>query len=109
MHTTLRKIGNSRGVIIPAALLNACGLIETVDLRLEGSRLVIEAVKTPRADWFQGYDAARVPLPGTTCRWMRMRLNGIAGCSLYRAAAKQKGNMGGGGTQGIRGARRPLR
>lgn len=76
MHTTLRKIGNSRGVIIPAALLNACGLSDTVELRLEGSRLVIEAVKTPRADWFQGYDAARdtdawddLPLDADAVEW----------------------------------------
>ena len=76
MHTTLRKIGNSRGVIIPAALLNACGLIDTVELRLEGSRLVIEAVKKPRADWFQGYDAARdsdawndLPLDADVVEW----------------------------------------
>jgi antitoxin MazE len=59
MHTTLTYIGNSRGVIIPAGLLNACGLTGTVDLRLEGSRLVIEAVKRPRADWFRDYGAAR--------------------------------------------------
>ncbi len=39
--------------------MNACGLTETVDLRLEGSRLVIEAIKTPRADWFRDYDAER--------------------------------------------------
>ncbi|MFW5724049.1 MAG: AbrB/MazE/SpoVT family DNA-binding domain-containing protein [Halochromatium sp.] len=59
MRTTLRRIGNSRGVIIPAALLNECGLSETVELRLDGSRLVIEPVKHRREDWFQGYDAAQ--------------------------------------------------
>ena len=59
MRTTLRKIGNSRGVIIPAALLNECGLSETVELRLDGSRLVIEPVSQRREDWFQGYDAAQ--------------------------------------------------
>jgi len=59
VRTTLRKIGNSRGVIIPAALLNECGLSETVELRLDGSRLVIEPVKQRREDWFQGYDAAQ--------------------------------------------------
>ena len=59
MRTTLRKIGNSRGVIIPAALLREGGFAETVELRLEGSRLIIEAVKAPRSDWFQGYAAAR--------------------------------------------------
>lgn len=76
MRSTLRKIGNSRGVIIPAALLNACGLTETVELRLEGSRLIIEAFKTPRADWFRGYDAPRdldawdgLPLDADTVDW----------------------------------------
>lgn len=55
MRTHLRKVGNSRGVIIPAALLEACGLGEEVDLRMEGKTLVIEAVKTPRSGWFDGY------------------------------------------------------
>ncbi|NJA07383.1 AbrB family transcriptional regulator [Methylococcaceae bacterium WWC4] len=55
MRTQLRKVGNSRGVIIPVALLEACGLGEEVDLRLEGKTLVIEALKTPRSGWFDGY------------------------------------------------------
>ena len=55
MRTHLRKVGNSRGVIIPAALLEACGLGEEVDLRMEGKTLVIEALKTPRSGWFDGY------------------------------------------------------
>ncbi|MFZ1537921.1 MAG: hypothetical protein WAT23_11135 [Chromatiaceae bacterium] len=59
MRTTLRRIGNSRGVIIPAALLSACGFADTVELSLEGSRLVIAPVKTPRRDWFRGYDVAQ--------------------------------------------------
>lgn len=57
MRTHLRKVGNSRGVIIPAALLEACGLGEEVDLRLEGKTLVIEALKTPRSGWFDSYQA----------------------------------------------------
>jgi antitoxin MazE len=64
MLTTLRKIGNSKGVIIPAALLSACDFADTVELRLEGRRLVIEPVKAPRRDWFEGYDAAP-PWPGS--------------------------------------------
>lgn len=54
MQTTLRKIGNSRGVIIPAALLAQAGLDDAVDLRLEGNRIIIEPVKTPREGWFNG-------------------------------------------------------
>ncbi len=55
MRTTLRKVGNSRGVIIPAALLAACEMEAEVDIRLEGKALLISPVKEPRAGWFEGY------------------------------------------------------
>jgi len=55
MRTHLRKIGNSRGVIIPSAFLEACSLSEEVDLRIEGTILVIEALKKPRSGWFDEY------------------------------------------------------
>ncbi len=57
MRTSLRKVGNSRGVIIPAVLLAACEMADEVDIRLEGKSLVIEPVHTPRAGWFTGYQA----------------------------------------------------
>ncbi|WP_394753489.1 AbrB/MazE/SpoVT family DNA-binding domain-containing protein [Crenothrix sp.] len=57
MRTHLRKIGNSRGVIIPSALLEACELGEEVELRVEGKTLVIEALQVPRSGWFDGYQA----------------------------------------------------
>ncbi|MBS3963076.1 MAG: AbrB/MazE/SpoVT family DNA-binding domain-containing protein [Methylomonas sp.] len=57
MRSQLRKIGNSRGVIIPAVLLETCELGDEVDLRLEGKTLVIEALKIPRIGWFNGYQA----------------------------------------------------
>ena len=55
MRTSLRKVGNSRGVIIPAPLLAACEMGDEVDIRLEGKNLVIAPVKAPRAGWFEGY------------------------------------------------------
>lgn len=55
MRTSLRKVGNSRGIIIPAALLAACGMDDEVDIRLEGKTLLIAPVKAPRAGWFDGY------------------------------------------------------
>lgn len=55
MRTSLRKVGNSRGVIIPAALLAACDMGDEVDIRLEGKSLLIAPIKTPRADWFENY------------------------------------------------------
>jgi antitoxin MazE len=55
MRTTIRKIGNSRVVIIPAALLAACEMGDEVDIRLEGRNLLIEPLKAPRVGWFEGY------------------------------------------------------
>jgi len=55
MRTAIRKIGNSRGVIIPAALLETCELGEEVELTVRGKTLVIEAAKCPRAGWFEGF------------------------------------------------------
>jgi len=55
MRTSLRKVGNSRGVIIPATLLAACEMGDEVDIRLEGKSLVIAPVQSPRAGWFKGY------------------------------------------------------
>ena len=57
MRTSLRKVGNSRGVIIPAALLAACEMADEVDILLEGKSLVIVPVHTKRAGWFAGYQA----------------------------------------------------
>lgn len=58
MRTNLRKVGNSRGIIIPASLLATCELGDEVELSLVGKKLVIEAVKKPRMNWFSNYQAA---------------------------------------------------
>lgn len=54
MQTTVRKLGNSAGVIIPKAVLAELGLAagDAVDCRLEDGRLVLAPVRHgPRAGW----------------------------------------------------------
>jgi len=54
MYTSVRKLGNSAGIIIPKAILADLGLAagDAVDLRLEGDRLVlIPAPRATRAGW----------------------------------------------------------
>jgi len=46
MRTVLRKVGNSRGVLIPAAFLAECGVGSEIEMRQEGRAIVIEPVKT---------------------------------------------------------------
>ncbi|MGK9450260.1 AbrB/MazE/SpoVT family DNA-binding domain-containing protein [Acidithiobacillus caldus] len=55
MRTCIRKIGNSRGILIPSAFLADCGIGDQVDISLEGKTLVIRPVTKLRAGWFTGY------------------------------------------------------
>ncbi len=57
MRTTVRKIGNSRGILIPAALLAECGVVDEIDMRLEGKTIVIAAVRPAREAWYEGFSA----------------------------------------------------
>ena len=54
MKTTVRRMGNSHGVIIPKPLLADIGLSEgdAVDMKLKKGRLVIVPLdRDPRAGW----------------------------------------------------------
>lgn len=57
MKTAIRKIGNSKGVLIPAPLIAACNIQNEVIMHVENNRLIIEAANTaPRKNWFAAYD-----------------------------------------------------
>lgn len=60
MRTPLIRIGNSRGVRIPKAIIEACGLTEEVELSVEPGRLVVTPVEHPRAGWEERFAAAKV-------------------------------------------------
>jgi len=58
MQTTLRKVGNSRGVLIPAAFLAACGIGTEIEMRQEGRCIIIEPLNPPpRLGWFDTFQA----------------------------------------------------
>ena len=59
MQTSLRKIGNSRGIIIPAAFIEQLHIENEVELTLEGDMLVLKPVRPPRQGWFDSYDARK--------------------------------------------------
>jgi len=52
MKIAIRRIGNSRGVIIPAAILSEVGLDDEADIRIKDGALVISPPKKGvRAGW----------------------------------------------------------
>ncbi len=52
MLTTIRRLGNSQGILIPKPLLQQIGLVNQADLRVEGDALVLRRPKAaPRTGW----------------------------------------------------------
>lgn len=53
MLTTMRQIGNSRGVLIPAAFLASCQIEDQVDMELRDGQIIIKPIKRAlREGWF---------------------------------------------------------
>ena len=52
MLTTIRRLGNSQGILIPKPLLQQVGLVDQAELLVEGETLVLRRPKAePRAGW----------------------------------------------------------
>lgn len=56
MHTTLRKIGNSRGVIIPSVFIEQLNIQDDVEILMHEGALLIKPSHSVRQGWFDGYD-----------------------------------------------------
>jgi antitoxin MazE len=57
MRANIIRIGNSRGIRILKPLLEQVGLGDTVQLRAEKGRLVIQPENAPRQGWAQAFAA----------------------------------------------------
>jgi len=52
MLTTIRRLGNSQGILIPKPLLRQVGLVDQAEMLVEGDSLVLRRPKAePRAGW----------------------------------------------------------
>ena len=51
MRAAIIRIGNSRGLRIPKALIEECGIRDTVDPRVEDGRLIVEPLRDLRDGW----------------------------------------------------------
>lgn len=79
MKTTIVRIGNSRGIRIPKAVLEQCHLQDEVELEVRDDHLEVRPATKPRSGWAdafrrmheQGDDVPldKPPLPST--QWER--------------------------------------
>lgn len=56
MQVSIRKIGNSKGVIIPASVIEQLKIEATVELQVKDGVLLLKPVHAPRQGWFDHYD-----------------------------------------------------
>ncbi len=53
MLTTVRQIGNSRGVLIPAAFLASCQIEDQIEMQMVEGKIIISPVQPAmRKGWF---------------------------------------------------------
>jgi antitoxin MazE len=51
VRTRIVRIGNSRGLRLPKALIEQAALTDDVELRVEPGRLIVQSVREPRVGW----------------------------------------------------------
>lgn len=56
MKTRLVRIGNSKGIRIPKALIDQSGLQDEVEITLKGNSLVIRPASNPREGWAEAFE-----------------------------------------------------
>lgn len=56
MQVAIRKIGNSKGVIIPSSIIDQLKISSHVQLTVEKGALILKPVTTPRQGWFDDYN-----------------------------------------------------
>jgi antitoxin component of MazEF toxin-antitoxin module len=55
MHVSLINIGTSKGIRIPASILQEIDMPRTFDLRLERNSIVLDVVEEPRKGWAEKF------------------------------------------------------
>ena len=82
MHSALRKMGNSTGLIVPRSVLAAAGVASgtTLDLTVEDGRIIASPIRDhPRAGWAEAAAAlAGLPEGNDEAAWRDVPVEGDA-------------------------------
>lgn len=59
MQLDIIKIGNSKGIRLPLAVLKQCGIDAKVELEIKDNCIIIKPLRTPRQGWVEGFERMR--------------------------------------------------
>ncbi|HWR40698.1 MAG TPA: AbrB/MazE/SpoVT family DNA-binding domain-containing protein [Patescibacteria group bacterium] len=57
MRVEIIKIGNSKGIRIPAAVLKQCGFGSNVEMEVRYNNIILKPVRPPRDGWAEAFQA----------------------------------------------------
>lgn len=55
MQLDIVRIGNSKGIRLPLAVLRQCGIDSRIDLEVKDNCIIIKPVKAPRQGWAESF------------------------------------------------------
>jgi antitoxin MazE len=55
MKMDIIKIGNSKGIRLPQAVLKQCGIESQVELEIKDSYIILKPIKNPREGWVEAF------------------------------------------------------
>jgi len=58
MKVAIIPVGNSKGIRLPKAVLDACKFIDAAELTIEDGKVVLAPVHAPRALWADAFAAS---------------------------------------------------
>ncbi len=58
MIQSIRKIGNSSGILLPKAMLQACGITTEVEIEVQDKMILLRPVQPARTGWEAAFAAA---------------------------------------------------
>ncbi len=59
MQAYIVRIGNSKGIRIPAHILQECNIGDKVDMEVRDGKIVITAARKPRENWAEQFRMMR--------------------------------------------------
>ncbi len=58
MIQSIRKIGNSSGILLPKSMLQACGITSEVEIEVQDKTILLRPVSSARTGWEAAFAAA---------------------------------------------------
>lgn len=75
MHSEIRQVGNSKGIILPKAILEQCHFEHMVDMQVVEGGLIIRPLHEKRAGWKEAFLKAEPESDALNQEWQSFSNN----------------------------------